>query len=423
MTGEVPCASQAVNSRTVPNASAAFNIIKRFDHIRPGRRVSLLQRLELILPVCASVALLAGCAAPLPPSSGPGIVPQTPAMRWPRASSGTTLVIRDQHRRVYKNLSVSTLTGDCIDVEKSTDITIEASQIGPCGGNGISVSGGQNLRIVDSYVHPETQSGGCCDHNDSIFVERATDVTIQGNVLAYGESNIEAGQRAKQLEVVGNFLLNPRGPYPRGQNLQAWGAGDVVADDNYALSSTDMNRYKYPDDQEDSINFGRGSSFLAKDNYITGGHSKSGCGLIADDGANNSSFLNNRLVDTGGCGIGIASGTEQLVRGNRIVNRTPVPGAGNTALYVWSQYKGVRCGPVSVLGNAATERRKNGVQSGFWDGGGCAPVTLHRNTWNERAMKLLTPPDKKLPPPLIPPKPSRCVIESPYSTQTKWPAC
>jgi hypothetical protein len=266
-------------------------------------------------------------------------VPQTPAMRWPRASTGTTLTIRDQHHRAYKNLSVSTLTGDCIDVENSTDITIEASQIGPCGGNGISVSGGQNLRIVDSYVHPETQSGGCCDHNDSIFVERATDVTIQGNVLAYGESNIEAGQRAKQLEVIGNFLLNPRGPYPRGQNLQAWGARDVVADDNYALSSTNTNRYKYPDDQEDSINFGRGSSFLAKDNYITGGHSKSGCGLIADDGANNSSFLNNRLVDTGGCGIGIASGTEQLVRGNRIVNRMPVPGAGNTALYVWSQYK------------------------------------------------------------------------------------
>ncbi|MEO7201521.1 MAG: hypothetical protein ABIZ82_02875, partial [Candidatus Tumulicola sp.] len=356
-------------------------------------------------------------------SQSPGAIPQAAAMRRLAISSGTTLVIRDQHHRVFKHLSVGTLTGDCIDIENSIDITIEASQIGPCGGNGISISGGRKLEIIDSYVHPETQSNGCCDHNDSIFVAGATAVTIQGNVLAYGESNVEAGQHTKQLIVIGNFLLNPRGPFPRGQNVQAWGASDVIVDDNYTLSSTNTKRYEYPDDQEDSINFGVGSGFTAKNNYVTGGHSASGCGLIADDGANGASFVHNQLVDTGGCGIGIASGTQQLVRDNEIINRTPVPGAGNTALYIWSQYEGVKCGPVSVVGNVATELRKDGTQSGYWNGGGCSPVTLQHNVWNERAMKLLTPPDKKLPAPLIPPKPSRCVIESPYSTQTKWPNC
>jgi hypothetical protein len=367
--------------------------------------------------------MFSGCSASQRAGGASGAMPQTVGTRWPRASSGTTLIVRNQNHRTYKNLSIITVTGDCIDVENSTDITIEASQIGPCGGNGISLSGGHKLQIYDSYVHPETKSPGCCDNNDSIFIANSTAVTIQGNILAYGESNIEASQHAKQLVVIGNFLLNPRGPYPRGQNVQAWGASDVVAEGNYTLSSTDTKLYKYPDDQEDSINFGIGSSFFAKDNYITGGHSPSGCGLIADDGANGASFLDNQLVDTGGCGIGIASGTQQLVRGNRIINRTPVPGAGNTALYVWSQYKGVKCGPVSVTGNIATELRKNGTQSGFWNGGGCSPVTLQHNVWNEAAMKLLSPPDKKLPPPLIPPKPSHCVIESPYSTQTKWPAC
>jgi hypothetical protein len=362
--------------------------------------------------------MLTACGASQPAVA----TPQIAAMSSPRTSSGTTLVISHQHHRVYKSLSIGTVAGDCIDVEDSTDITIEASQIGPCGGNGINISGGRAIQIVDSYVHPETQSPGCCDHNDSIFVQGATAVTIQGNILAYGESNVEAAQRAKQLVVTGNFLLNPRGPFPRGQNVQAWGASDVAVDGNYALSSTDTKRYEYPDDQEDSINFGRGSGFVAKNNYITGGHSPSGCGLIADDGANGSRFLNNQLVDTAGCGIGVASGTKQIVTGNRIINRTPVKGAGNTALYVWSQYK-VACGPVNVGGNVATELRKDGEQSGFWDGGGCSPVTLKDNVWNERAMKLLTPPDEKLPPPLIPPKPSRCVIETPYSTQTKWPAC
>jgi Right handed beta helix region len=376
-----------------------------------------MRHLGFALAICAA-AMLTGCAT----SRLPGAIPQAAAMRATLTSSGATLIISNQHHRTYKQLSISTLAGDCIDVEDSTDITIEASQIGPCGGNGISISGGRTIQILDSYVHPETQSSGCCDHNDSIFVADAPAVTIQGNVLAYGESNVEAAQHTKRLVVIGNFLLNPRGPFPRGQNVQAWGASDVLVDGNFTLSSTDTKRYKYPDDQEDSINFGRGSGFVAKNNYITGGHSSSGCGLIADDGANGSSFLNNRLVDTGGCGIGIASGAQQLVRDNKIVNRTPVPGAGNTALYVWSQYK-VACGPVSVVGNIATELRKDGEQSGFWNGGGCSPVTLQHNVWNERAMKLLTPPHKKLPAPLIPPKPSHCVIESPYSTQTKLPRC
>jgi hypothetical protein len=333
------------------------------------------------------------------------------------------LVIQNQHHRVYSGLSIRTRLGDCIQVQHSTDITIEESEVGPCGGTGITLDGGNNIKILDSYIHPETKSHGCCDQNDGIFVEGAKAVTIQGNVLAYGESNIEATQHAMNLLIVGNFLLNPRGPYPRGQNVQAWGAGNVVVRNNYMLSSTDSKRYKYPDDQEDSINFGMGSGFVADDNYIAGGHSPSGCGLIADDGADSAQFHDNRLVDTGGCGIGVASGTNQVIAGNRIINRTPVKGAGNTALYVWNQYRHVACGPVELSKNIATEIRRNGSQSGFWDGGGCKPVRLRDNVWDEAARKLLTPPQKKLPPPLIPPKPSRCVIESPYSSQTKWAAC
>jgi hypothetical protein len=374
-----------------------------------------------VLCIGLGSALLVGCSV-LPLSLSMGQDDAPPPVRAPGMMSHT-LTIRNQHHRVYKNLEISTLMGDCIDLDNSADVTIEVSQIGPCGGNGIGVAGGHRLQILDSYIHPETKSRGCCDRNDGIFVDGATAVTIQGNVLAYGESNIEANQDATQLAVIGNFLLNPRGPYPRGQNVQAWNASSVLVSSNYTLSSTDTKLYKYPDDQEDSINFGVGSSFVARDNYITGGHNKDGCGLIADDGANSSRFLGNRLVNTGGCGIGVASGTQQLVSGNRIINLTPVEGAGNTALYVWNQYKGVKCGPVSVTGNVATERRRNGTQSGFWNGGGCSPATLKNNVWNEAAMKLLTPPGKKLPPPLIPPKPSHCVIESPYSTQTKWPAC
>jgi hypothetical protein len=339
----------------------------------------------------------------------------------PQIPAEGPFVIQNQNHQVYKDLHIASSTGDCVQITNSTDITIENSEIGPCGGNGVNISGGSKIQIFDSYLHPETRSPGRCDHNDGVLVQNASTITIQGNVIAYGESNVEAPQGVSDLTIIGNFLLNPRGPFPRGQNVQAWNANNVVVRNNYTLSSRNTKLYLYPDDQEDSINFGIGSGFIAQGNYITGGRSPSGCGLIADDGANRVQFTGNRLVDSGQCGI--ASGTDQFVEHNRIINRTPVPGGGNTALYVWSQYNGAACGPTTVSNNIATEIRKDGTQSGFWNGGGCDPVTLTGNHWDDAAEKLLTPISTKLPPPLIPPQPRHCVIKSPYSTQIGWPAC
>jgi hypothetical protein len=340
----------------------------------------------------------------------------------PVPASGT-LVIRNQSHKVFQRLKITSLTGDCVQIVGSHDITIENSEIGPCAGNGVSITGGGGIRVYDSYVHPETLSPGCCDHNDGILAQKTSQVIVQGNVIAYSESNVEAPQGVSGLAVIGNFLLNPRGPFPRGQNVQAWNATNVVVRNNYTLSSVDVHKYLYAEHQEDSINFGHAAPVVAEGNYVTGGHSPSGCGLLADVGANSIRLVGNDLVDTGQCGIGVASGTNQLVDDNEILNRTPVQGGGNTALYVWNQYPSVPCGPVTVSNNIATEIRKDGSQSGFWDGGGCQPVGLTGNTWDEAARRLLTPVRTKLPPPLIPPQPKSCVVRSPYSTQTKWRGC
>ncbi|MGH8651923.1 MAG: hypothetical protein ACREYE_06935 [Gammaproteobacteria bacterium] len=73
----------------------------------------------------------------------------------------------------------------------------------------------------------------------------STTIHIQGNVIAYGESNIEAFG-VTDLDIIGNFLLNPRGDFPRGQNVQAWyGNSDVLVKGNYALASGDS-KYLYP---------------------------------------------------------------------------------------------------------------------------------------------------------------------------------
>jgi len=323
--------------------------------------------------------------------------------------------LNGQNGTVIQGLLITSTTGDGIQLTNCINITIQDCEIGPVGGNAIAISGGSNINIYDCYIHPETLATGCCDTNDGIFATGTSGLFIQGNVIAYGQSNIEV-QGSNTITAMGNFLLNPRGPYPRGQNFQSWSTcSDIVFQNNYCLSSLDTTKYLYPEDQEDSVNFGYTTGILAQNNYITGGHSPSGTGMIADEAANDVQFLNNVLVDTGQCGIGIASGTNQIVSGNNILNRTPVTGGGNTGLYVWSQYTDA-CGPVTISANTVYQLTTSGTVSDYWNGGGCAPVTLINNNW------LSTEPTP-ISPPLIPPQPKNCTVCSPYTTQNSLPLC
>jgi Abnormal spindle-like microcephaly-assoc'd, ASPM-SPD-2-Hydin/Right handed beta helix region len=367
-------------------------------------------------------------------TSNSGNSPTTITLAGTGSSSALTpsgpIVIKGQNGSVIQGLKITSTTGDCVQITNSTNITIQNSEIGPCTGNGVNISGGNGVQIYDSYIHTETQSPSCCDNNDGIFGHDGTqNLTIQGNVIAYGESNIEI-QDSSNLTVTGNFLLNPRNDASnasRGQNFQCWqgglgtGCSSVSLQNNYALSSTNTTLYLYPEQQEDSINFGYTNGAVVQNNYVTGGHSSSGCGLISDSTANGIQFLSNLVLNTGQCGIGIADGTNQLVDSNKVYNTTPVSGGGNTAIYTWKQYANP-CGPTTISNNIADEVKPDGSHSGFWDGGGCSD-TLSGNIFNQPADSLLTPVSTVFVPPLIPPKPKNCVVLSPYSTQTSSAPC
>jgi hypothetical protein len=246
---------------------------------------------------------------------------------------------------------------------------------------------------------------------------------IQGNTVAFNETNIELSSATKTT-IIGNHLLNPLGPFPRGQQVQSWGNGrDVTVEDNYMFSTTDTSQYPFAADQEDAVNFGFTDGITVRNNYIVGGDSPSGCGLIADQAANNARFLNNVLVRTGQCGIGLASGTNLVVDGNKIFNNTAVPASGgNTALYVWSQYQ-QPCGPIQVTNNIAYGVKPSGSVSSYWNGGGCGNVTYTGNIGGQEAFNLLSPEAQKLPRPATPPKPYSCVAPAPYVTQTAMAPC
>jgi hypothetical protein len=202
------------------------------------------------------------------------------------------------------------------------------------------------------------------------------------------------------------------------------GSSGVLVDSNYTIASQNLSLYKYAANQEDSVSVQDSNQTTVQNNYLVGGNSGSGCGIIADYGANNTQFQNNVMVDSGQCGIGIADGVGHAVDGNRIINSTPVPNGGNTAIYVWRfDPSSAPCSSVSITNNIASQLKPNGTESGYWNGGGCGPVTLSGNIFDSAARALLLPVAQKLPPPLIPPRPSACVVTSPFSTQTSLPRC
>lgn len=351
--------------------------------------------------------------------SGGEVTDATPAK--PLIPSGP-IVVANAADASLAGLWITSDAGDCVVITGSSHVAILGSEIGPCAGNGIKVTGGDDLTIADSFIHPEHPAAGCCDTGDGIFVDGTSHVLVQGNVIAYGEANIEM-HAVTHVNVTGNHLVNPQNAGSRGQNLQVWGqSSDVNVIGNYALSSADP-KYTYPPKQEDSINFGFTDGLVAQGNYVVGGQSPSGCGIIADEAANGAQFLDNVILDTGQCGIAIADGTNAKVDGNKILNRNPVAGGGNTGLVVWKQYTEA-CGPVVVTNNVSSELKPDmTTESGYWNGGGCEPVTFTGNILDANARALLLPVDTKLPPPPIPPSPLRCLAAAPWVNHTGFAPC
>jgi hypothetical protein len=351
-------------------------------------------------------------------------------------SSGP-VVITGQNGTVIQGLRITSTSGNCVTITNSTNITIENSEIGPCAGNGVVISGGSGTNIYDSYIHPETQATTCCDHNDGIFASDTQNLVIQGDVIAYGEDNIQV-DGSSGITVSGNFLLNPRNNAPngaRGHQFQSWAnSTSVVVINNYALSSSDTSEYLYASAVQDAISFGKTTNFSAQNNFINGGQPPYGCAIIADTTTNNGSFTYNSVLDSGNCGIEIASGNHNTIDHNRVLNRNPNSnGETPVALSVWASYfsrTGETCSYGTVTNNIAAIKQLDGSYANglFAPSSGstsCFPLTESGNTLDAAAVPILTTPsvNSVFPTPAIPPQPKSCVVTSLYSTQTAMPPC
>jgi hypothetical protein len=358
-----------------------------------------------------------------------------------------TMVIQNQTGTVVTGLNISTTTGPCIQIINSTNITIEQSQIGPCGTNastaasqGISISG-SSANIYDNYIHVENQAAVCDDDShDNIFITGSSNnVNIQGNVIAYGEANIKV-VGASNVSAIGNFLLNPRGVLScsdpdnvGGDQFQSWGTSttqpntNMTVSNNYTISA--LTGYLYPSNSSDQINFGNTTGIIAQNNWINGAQYANACGITIDYGSNSAQVIGNTVDNTYNCGIAIATGTNHTVSSNKILITGGGPNAGGIAI-VGSFNSPSPCGTITLSYNYAYAAQSSGWVQGYYNDGYCTAMTLTSNTLdvgctvpNCKAYSALYTLPTTNPPPLIPPQPYSCVATSPYSTQTSKALC
>jgi hypothetical protein len=309
------------------------------------------------------------------------------------------LVVDGEEEVVIQGVRVVNPEGPCVIIGNAARVVLRDSDIGPCRGSAIWVWRSHEVVIANSFIHTERSGDEALNGGLGVFVQGGSEVLIQGNRFLLNESGVYVREGARDVRVIGNYLANPLGPFPRGQHVQFDGVQDGEISDNYGVAERGASR------QEDAINLFRSQRVRVAGNYLEGGDATHGCGIITDGGQGQDRghvIEGNVIIRTGQCGIGIAGGTDHVVRGNRVLDTSIPGGAGNTGIYVWNQYPGA-CHGHLLEGNIVSNRRPDGSFSDFWDGQNCG-LTLRDNVFGSRARALLTPEAEKLPPPPIPPR-------------------
>jgi Concanavalin A-like lectin/glucanases superfamily/Right handed beta helix region len=385
----------------------------------------------------------------------------------------STFIISGQSNVTYSGLQISTTSGNCLELLNSTNVTIENSNIGPCGtnnssasSNGIYISGGSGNNIYDSYIHVQNLSSDGNDDHEGILVKGSNDTTIQGNVLAFNETNIEVnGGTSTGVMINGNFLLNQTGPFPRGQQVQTGAnTSNVIIANNRELScqistcahtgdvkclmcnqsTLSGDSFIEAADQEDANNIYETTGTVGiTGNWIEGGDSPSGQGILIDyESTANCAIENNVEKDTGhGCiGPYYGNGT---ISGNKCESMTDID-TNQNGMYLYSPYGAGTTGPwlvstnyLSVLEGSGTACNPATASCGFNSYGADGSVSISGSgniddnyypaasggPGEGSAYAILNSIANTNPPPLIPPQPKNCVATSPYSTQTSLPPC
>ena len=282
-----------------------------------------------------------------------------------------------------------------IRLESCNDIAISACEL-----DSIELINCKDVTIRNCWIHDSAriavEMGGC------------SRVTVEGCRIENVVSGVYAVD-SQGVQVIGNFVRNVKGPFPRGQMAQfdtVTGAGNAVRD-NYAINERGKSL------PEDVINMYKStgtadSPILIENNYLTGDpvagsmdKSANGSGImIGDLGGAHILCRKNVILSAGQCGLGVAGGTFIRVEDNLILGgKSNVTTSG---LYVWNQSK-QPSDHVTVVRNRVSWVNKDGEETSWWNGGGVQQLEQSENHFADTTLPgaIPTPPSQAP----FPPKP------------------
>ena len=286
------------------------------------------------------------------------------------------------------------ITADAsILLRRCRDITITACEL-----RSIELVDCDGVTIRNCWIHDSARSG--------VRVLNSRRVRVEGCRIEQVASGVWV-VRSRQVEVVGNFVRNVQGPFPRGQLAQfdkVTGADSAIRG-NYGINERGRST---PEDMI-SLFMSRGtekSPILIEDNYLTGdpvegSEDKSGSGsgiMLGDAGGAHLLCRRNVVISAGQVGIGVAGGRFIRVEGNLIFGARS--NVSNVGLYVWNQSK-EPSDHVTVARNRVHWLNRNGGENSWWRGGETPALELSDNRFADvsLAAELPGPPsDAPLPP-------------------------
>lgn len=296
--------------------------------------------------------------------------PQPPPEALPTGTTVTTGIVA-QSGQTIRGARVSNPSGPCIYIPRTVrDVTIEDSDIGPCGGG---VTG------VGIELQPD-----------------ATNVAVRGNRIHDVASGLYATGAKHPITFERNVVTDVRGPSPRGQMVQFDQVYGGSGQSRIAYNVSDKWASKAQTHMEDHVNL-HGSSgtsmnpILVVCNKMRGGDSASGSGVLASDGGGGwVTVRNNTIVLTTNTGIGVPGGHDVVITGNRIFNAGDSPeslteGAAYVATFgsspptniVLTGNRGVARGWISDFGKR---------HYSFWTDRTGVNVQMSDNNWDDTSL-------------------------------------
>ncbi len=328
------------------------------------------------------VALLFMSAGIAEPVIAQAILTDSPAIQW----EGKTQQTLD---------SLRIKSDGSIKLESCADITIIACEL-----RSIELINCDRITIRNCWLHDSARIGVQIGSCRQVLIEGCRMENVVSGVYACGGQGVQ---------VIGNFVRNVQGPFPRGQLSQfdtVTGANNIVRD-NYAINERGKSR------PEDCINLYKSagtaeSPILVENNYLTGDpidgsqdKSANGSGIMLGDGGGSHILCRkNTILSAGQMGIGVAGGHFIRVEDNFVLGLKS--NVSSNGLYAWNQ-SGQPSDQVTFTRNRVSWVNKDGDEFSWWEGGGVQQLVLSENHFADTTLlKAIPKPPSQAPMPSKP---------------------